>query len=100
MITESLKEYLTNNSSTLSQRHCRTLGGNTSDFLSNCSQHPTFLFQAPHPTHTNAPALSPQPAVLATFALCFYSIFQAVTKKKFGSTDFRSELENGMLLCE
>uniref|UniRef100_A0A673CT05 LIM domain 7a n=1 Tax=Sphaeramia orbicularis TaxID=375764 RepID=A0A673CT05_9TELE len=30
----------------------------------------------------------------------FYSFFQAVTKKKFGSSDFRSALENGVLLCD
>lgn len=35
------------------QRHCRNSGGNTSDFLCYCSQHPTFLLKPPHHTHTH-----------------------------------------------
>lgn len=30
----------------------------------------------------------------------FVLVSQAVTKKKFGSSNFRSSLENGLLLCE
>lgn len=30
----------------------------------------------------------------------FVFVSQAVTKKKFGSSNFRSSLENGLLLCE
>uniref|UniRef100_A0A673CV71 Ubiquitin carboxyl-terminal hydrolase n=1 Tax=Sphaeramia orbicularis TaxID=375764 RepID=A0A673CV71_9TELE len=39
-------------------------------------------------------------APLAILLSVFYSFFQAVTKKKFGSSDFRSALENGVLLCD
>lgn len=89
--------------STLSQRHCRNSGGNTSDFLSYCSQHPTFLLQPPHPTLTYpCPPLlsSPNPSRYFAHCFCIPFFFQAVTKKGFGSNDFRSALENGVLLCE
>lgn len=35
--------------------------------------------------------------IVQSFFCCF---FQTVTKKKFGSSDFRSALESGVLLCE
>lgn len=60
--------------STLSQRHWRNSGGNTSDFLCYCSQHPTFLLQPPRPTtnthtHTKTHASSPHPTPL-THCFC------------------------------
>ncbi|MEQ2262431.1 LIM domain only protein 7, partial [Xenotaenia resolanae] len=61
----------------------------------------------PHPSSHSAPlppSFSPHPI----FAGCCCSLFfvfllfspQAVTKKKFGNGDFRSALENGVLLCD
>lgn len=78
-------------------------GGNTSDFLWYCSQHPTFLLQPSHPACKPQPPLITQPWLY--FAHCFlhsppFFFLQAVTKKTFGSNDFRSALENGILLCE
>ncbi len=100
---DSSREVPVELSSTLPQRHRRNSGGNTSDFLCHCSQHPTFLLQPPHPTtytHKPPPPLLTQPLLLFCSLFLYPFFFQAVTKKKFGSNDFRSALENGVLLCE
>lgn len=99
------------------QRQCRNSEGNTSDFLCYCSQHPTFILQRSPPLITLCPPdphlllLSlPNPCwlflltvlvFLLLFSFCFLFLSpQAATKKKFGNGDFRSALENGVLLCE
>lgn len=63
-----------------------------------------FFSNLPTPPHAHKPPppLLTQPLSLfcSLFFYPFFFFFQAVTKKKFGSNDFRSALENGVLLCE
>lgn len=55
------------------QRHCRNSGGNTSDFLCYCSQHPTFLLKPPHhTTHIHTHRSPPLLAVLLTVFVSFF----------------------------